>query len=344
MGGLSPRVRGNRLVLEQDVAAERSIPACAGEPAGCQLRQLPQKVYPRVCGGTGCFSFDLEQRNGLSPRVRGNRSGSDTHIGDVGSIPACAGEPVAVGGALGSGAVYPRVCGGTVASMAASVAVAGLSPRVRGNRSVNGGLGSGGGSIPACAGEPLSHPGTPRAGRVYPRVCGGTPRRAALSYAVRGLSPRVRGNRGPGRTTPKPKRSIPACAGEPTGALSLMSHAMVYPRVCGGTAPFTAAAAARTGLSPRVRGNRSRSTASGAGGGSIPACAGEPSAGCSSPAPAGVYPRVCGGTGRRCEPAAAGRGLSPRVRGNPTPRRQQPRCRRSIPACAGEPSSVARCS
>ena len=30
--GLSPRVRGNLLAARLDLAAERSIPACAGEP------------------------------------------------------------------------------------------------------------------------------------------------------------------------------------------------------------------------------------------------------------------------------------------------------------------------
>ena len=51
---------------------------------------------------------------GLSPRVRGNR----TWIGDcdanVGSIPACAGEPPAGRSERPSKGVYPRVCGGTV--------------------------------------------------------------------------------------------------------------------------------------------------------------------------------------------------------------------------------------
>ena len=79
------------------------------------------RVYPRVCGGT-CH------RPGLSPRVRGNRS----VVPDMGSIPACAGEPP-------------------------------TTPIRR--------------SIPACAGEPGSIPacaGEPRCREVYPRVCGGT--------------------------------------------------------------------------------------------------------------------------------------------------------------------------
>ena len=33
VGGLSPRVRGNRREAQMTVARKRSIPACAGEPS-----------------------------------------------------------------------------------------------------------------------------------------------------------------------------------------------------------------------------------------------------------------------------------------------------------------------
>ena len=50
--GLSPRVRGNRRGKGKRPARRRSIPACAGEPlAGASVRR-PERVYPRVCGGT----------------------------------------------------------------------------------------------------------------------------------------------------------------------------------------------------------------------------------------------------------------------------------------------------
>ena len=59
--------------------------------------------------------------------------------------------------------------------------------------------------------------------------------------------------------------------------------------------------------------------------------------GIDSPSICKVYPRVCGGTRFTQNRQVEGTGLSPRVRGN---RRQQTAkrgCRRSIPACAGEP-------
>ena len=71
-------------------------------------------------------------------------------------------------------AVYPRVCGGTPYSASNSMARAGLSPRVRGNRvTVGSGVGVGR-SIPACAGEPVRPWRSAALDKVYPRVCGGT--------------------------------------------------------------------------------------------------------------------------------------------------------------------------
>ena len=91
------------------------------------------------------------------------------------------------------------------------------------------------------------------------------------------------------------------------------------------------------GLSPRVRGNPLQAALGGLPARSIPACTGEP-AKRRTPDDAGqVYPRVYGGTGDGAVQLPGGRGLSPRVRGNPpflADDSQQPR---SIPACTGEP-------
>ena len=70
----------------------------------------------------------------------------------------------------------------------------GLSPRVRGNRSLVMILRVAMGSIPACAGEPAHVRHFPSAFWVYPRVCGGTCNVHPHRRQFRGLSPRVRGN------------------------------------------------------------------------------------------------------------------------------------------------------
>ena len=152
-----------------------------------------------------------------------------------------------------------------------------------------------------------------------------------------GLSPRVRGNRLAAAGRWRLGQSIPACAGEPPARPACAGSRAVYPRVCGGTALLVTAGVDAAGLSPRVRGNLGGTVQQAAGDGSIPACAGEPSAMTSPSRPPGVYPRVCGGTGRTLRNAVPGKGLSPRVRGNPGNDGGAVIHRRSIPACAGEP-------
>ena len=49
-GGLSPRVRGNRLASPIHSDPDGSIPACAGEPGTLRTRGSIRSVYPRVCG------------------------------------------------------------------------------------------------------------------------------------------------------------------------------------------------------------------------------------------------------------------------------------------------------
>ena len=96
--------------------------------------------------------------------------------------------------------------------------------------------------------------------------------------------------------------SIPACAGEPSPSLRGLPRAAEYR-------------------------------------GSIPACAGEPPKRCAMSTMCRVYPRVCGGTRPRGTERDSHYGLSPRVRGNQGITRRGPRWSRSIPACAGEPST-----
>ena len=91
-----------------------------------------------------------------------------------GSIPACAGEPVAVPAWPRPSGVYPRVCGGTEWSLVNTAFRWGLSPRVRGNRVRHHHRRPASGSIPACAGEPSPQSGKRHRDAVYPRVCGGT--------------------------------------------------------------------------------------------------------------------------------------------------------------------------
>ena len=215
--------------------------------------------------------------------------------------------------------------------------VYGLSPRVRGNPWHHATLELLTGSIPACAGEPQRTHAAQSQRAVYPRVCGGTNLLIPAFPEHEGLSPRVRGNPEVVRACAADRRSIPACAGEPSAAWDGSKLDKVYPRVCGGTGHSISASTHLSGLSPRVRGNRRRLAPRPASKRSIPACAGEPFCDYFGGGLHGVYPRVCGGTasGAACQRWLPG--LSPRVRGNLIIVPPGARRRRSIPACAGEP-------
>ena len=211
------------------------------------------------------------------------------------------------------------MCGGTHNRRPARGRRCGLSPRVRGNHRGVVILGNDKGSIPACAGEPAPQSWWAWGWRVYPRVCGGTPPRQLRQPAAEGLSPRVRGNLdGPGARTAS-RGSIPACAGEPRSGAGWRPARRVYPRVCGGTDAGRGIVLDEVGLSPRVRGNPRNHVGVPPRRGSIPACAGEPGDAAGGGGGGQVYPRVCGGTPNFRRNAAAGAGLSPRVRGNLCP-------------------------
>ena len=223
------------------------------------------------------------------------------------------------------GRVYPRVCGGTGRCQ---VWIALPSTKDR--------------SIPACAGEPPGESWSRSTlSSVYPRVCGGTGpsprRRAAVYQRVRGnpqvtpvdaVYPRVCGGTALARWTRTSflEGLSPRVRGNLYTVYDRSWLQQVYPRVCGGTSYQLRVGrlGPATGLSPRVRGNRMRprAAAGSSPGGSIPACAGEPSGSGQLPRRAAerwVYPRVCGGTGN-AEHSVCDSSL------------------RSIPACAGEPT------
>ena len=152
-----------------------------------------------------------------------------------GSIPACAGEPLALLAGQVFVRVYPRVCGGTGSAWSWIGNRKGLSPRVRGNPYfANRGVPPIG-SIPACAGEPAVGMLGRTGEQVYPRVCGGTRMATHHQPVAGGLSPRVRGNPGQLGDRRQRRRSIPACAGEPLVQRTGDQRLRVYPRVCGGT-------------------------------------------------------------------------------------------------------------
>ena len=192
--GLSPLARGNLPDLRSASCSAGSIPACAGEPnAACALA-TSCGVYPRLRGGTRRSALFLWCRRGLSPLARGNRRGHVYPRAGTGSIPACAGEPIAIDPHPFSTRVYPRLRGGTMHGDEGSGKNLGLSPLARGNHVNRLQRKLPAGSIPACAGEPAAVRSDAFVCRVYPRLRGGTRERAAHEPSLQGLSPLARGN------------------------------------------------------------------------------------------------------------------------------------------------------
>ena len=293
-----------------------------------------------MCGGTTWQPSSPPAASGLSPRVRGNLRCCMSPATMAGSIPACAGEPQRRYPRRQRIEVYPRVCGGTNQIAALLCETNGLSPRVRGNPPRQRKRRPARRSIPACAGDPPDALLSLLTAEVYPRVCGGTPRRIHAGRDFHGLSPRVRGNPGGGHCRVGQSGSIPACAGEPFRITPPYCPVPVYPRVCGGTVWSLRHYFAGEGLSPRVRGNHGDGGDDGGVVGSIPACAGEPQRARREIAWYKVYPRVCGGTLAPLPDFLIFHGLSPRVRGNQAQVGDAGDSSGSIPACAGEPISA----
>ena len=230
--------------------------------------------------------------------MRGNLRARRDALARRGSIPASAGEPAPLDVVEPLVGVYPRECGGTHRRNLQALLDTGLSPRVRGNPLPVGHRGSGGGSIPASAGEPPRSDRGCAARWVYPRECGGTVYALTQMHGTTGLSPRVRGNHTRNNKTGGRVRSIPASAGEPPAASSAPPGCRVYPRECGGTSKYAPRSRDCAGLSPRVRGNPVRTPWSRVSARSIPASAGEPRTAIRGGSRTRVYPRECGGTRR----------------------------------------------
>ena len=214
------------------------------------------RVHPRVCGEARSGLFTGLSVEGPSPRVRGSPSASASPAVPRGSIPACAGKPDGHRVGRARQRVHPRVCGEARPRHPLGNRYTGPSPRVRGSRTLHRFGKWCRGSIPACAGKPMSSGRIFRWNGVHPRVCGeAVPGRFRPRRAL-GPSPRVRGSHHRFVVEPASCGSIPACAGKPQGSSGILRDDEVHPRVCGEALLLYADAPDLAGPSPRVRGSR----------------------------------------------------------------------------------------
>ena len=240
--------------------------------------------------------------------------------------------------------VYPRARGVNATYARGYLAYEGLSPRTRGEhpRAAHGeGPGR---SIPAHAGGTtgcrILRPGQ----WVYPRARGGNGLFLPPTSAVRGLSPRTRGERRRQASGRDRHRSIPAHAGGTRQGRCWSGAAAVYPRARGGNFSPWRPIDLPNGLSPRTRGERGQHDFKGNHGGSIPAHAGG-TLGSSHIADAPpVYPRARGGNRNALSAEGVYYGLSPRTRGELLRGGLGQGEGRSIPAHAGGTRVSPRCA
>ena len=212
---------------------------------------------------------------GLSPRGRGKLDAPGAETKYLGSIPAWAGETLALLRFLCQLAVYPRVGGGNSARACISTIRSGLSPRGRGKPNDVVKPQMAWRSIPAWAGEThLAAQGFRRLA-VYPRVGGGNLPCANSWTSSAGLSPRGRGKQRAISALDPVQRSIPAWAGETEARAAACQAWAVYPRVGGGNAASRFIQRLLIGLSPRGRGKLLQALDRHNIGRSIPAWAGE---------------------------------------------------------------------
>ena len=172
-----------------------------------------------------------------------------------------------------------------------------------------------------------------------PRVRGKPPERLAAHCSC-GSIPARAGKPFPDMVRGVHDGSIPARAGK---AVKLRWHLIsirVHPRACGGSASDERKKALDHGPSPRVRGKLSDLWLAGVSVGSIPARAGEAIRFQFGPCIAAVHPRACGGSAVAISDSHPGEGPSPRVRGKLWEVVKARIGLRSIPARAGETSTL----
>ena len=87
-------------------------------------------------GETPSYASFPKGTKGLSPHVRGNQSVIGDLVIERGSIPACTGKPAGQPGKRYKERVYPRMYGETSDLCYDCAFARGLSPHVRGNRTL----------------------------------------------------------------------------------------------------------------------------------------------------------------------------------------------------------------
>ena len=292
-------------------------------------------VYPRWRGELFCALAFCWLSRGLSPLARGTLCRCQHCWRVIRFIPAGAGNTVPRIISLSSSTVYPRWRGEHSASLMPIIGLGGLSPLARGTRRqriVRLPLHR---FIPAGAGNTSTLSITTDREPVYPRWRGEHPNGSALSYPQIGLSPLARGTQSDAIDALIDARFIPAGAGNTEGAEEYRIQNAVYPRWRGEHWQNKHRGTRGAGLSPLARGTLDQAVLFFQRRRFIPAGAGNTQKQNTETAVPAVYPRWRGEHDEITLTTEQKRGLSPLARGTRAAVVPGGRCRRFIPAGAG---------
>ena len=211
--GSSPHARGTRLRKKSPKRSGGIIPACAGNTCDFCLMLASRGDHPRMRGEHPPPVSSTTANSGSSPHARGTPSAGQLHDGELGIIPACAGNtslPLLARLRLGD---HPRMRGEHTRQVNLWQRNMGSSPHARGTRVVCLRPHDVPGIIPACAGNTGGRFRLARLVRDHPRMRGEHVSALPPATALRGSSPHARGThvgRGAGSDQ---DGIIPACAG-----------------------------------------------------------------------------------------------------------------------------------
>ena len=333
--GSSPRGRGTPLRDPLVGAADRFIPARAGNTPCAPASGARRSVHPRAGGEHEAAICVPNAIAGSSPRGRGTRLGLIACAALGRFIPARAGNTSRRPSPMRAAPVHPRAGGEHVGRDCLAHRAVGSSPRGRGTRAPVAGCLASDRFIPARAGNTITRASRAAFNPVHPRAGGEHASTINLSTVFDGSSPRGRGTQRLDEGVLPELRFIPARAGNTPRRGGRRTATAVHPRAGGEHEYDTGAAGAWDGSSPRGRGTPRGAGAVRAVRRFIPARAGNTGTDGTDPAGSSVHPRAGGEHFIESEHFNLDYGSSPRGRG--TLRRDVRRAvrRRFIPARAG---------
>ena len=239
--------------------------------------------------------------------------------------------------------VHPRARGEHVSGAGGYHWPVGSSPRSRGTRNPRPGGAVGSRFIPALAGNTCCRRWCQPSGSVHPRARGEHSAACSTAVSIDGSSPRSRGTPvGVAARRIRP-RFIPALAGNTIPRACSIAAAAVHPRARGEHSAVMRPLEGLRGSSPRSRGTRARLPGDRRVGRFIPALAGNTRYVRAISWQQPVHPRARGEHTSKVIQLRGWNGSSPRSRGTPLCDDAEGRCRRFIPALAGNTASGSRC-